>query len=393
MKEIILLKYGELALKGANRSTFEAVLLKNIRRRLKDLGDFKVNKSQSTITVEPLNDDCSMDDAFWAVERVFGISALSRSAVCEKNMDSILSSLSYLEDSLEEAKTFKVTAKRSDKTFPLTSPQICMEAGAYILEKHPHLSVDVHDPDFTVAIEVRDHNAYIHGPQLEGAGGIPVGTGGKATLLLSGGIDSPVAGYMMAKRGLEICAVHFASPPYTSERAKQKVLKLCKKLIPYTGRIRTYVVNFTKIQDEIAKHCKEEYFTIIMRRFMMEIASVISESKGAEALITGESLGQVASQTMQALACTDASSKQVVLRPLIGMDKSEIVLISRKIDTFETSCLPYEDCCTVFTPAHPRTRPSLQLVMEEEKNLDREALINEAVQTAENILIDNSYEI
>lgn len=393
MKEIILLKYGELALKGANRSTFEAVLLKNIRRRLKDLGDFKVNKSQSTITVEPLNDDCSMDDAFWAVERVFGISALSRSAVCEKNMDSILSSLSYLEDSLEEAKTFKVTAKRSDKTFPLTSPQICMEAGAYILEKYPHLSVDVHDPDFTVAIEVRDHNAYIHGPQLEGAGGIPVGTGGKATLLLSGGIDSPVAGYMMAKRGLEICAVHFASPPYTSERAKQKVLKLCKKLIPYTGRIRTYVVNFTKIQDEIAKHCKEEYFTIIMRRFMMEIASVISESKGAEALITGESLGQVASQTMQALACTDASSKQVVLRPLIGMDKSEIVLISRKIDTFETSCLPYEDCCTVFTPAHPRTRPSLQLVMEEEKNLDREALINEAVQTAENILIDNSYEI
>lgn len=393
MKEIILLKYGELALKGANRSTFEAVLLKNIRRRLKDLGDFKVNKSQSTITVEPLNDDCSMDDAFWAVERVFGISALSRSAVCEKNMDSILSSLSYLEDSLEEAKTFKVTAKRSDKTFPLTSPQICMEAGAYILEKYPHLSVDVHDPDFTVAIEVRDHNAYIHGPQLEGAGGIPVGTGGKATLLLSGGIDSPVAGYMMAKRGLEICAVHFASPPYTSERAKQKVLKLCKKLIPYTGRIRTYVVNFTKIQDEIARHCKEEYFTIIMRRFMMEIASVISESKGAEALITGESLGQVASQTMQALACTDASSKQVVLRPLIGMDKSEIVLISRKIDTFETSCLPYEDCCTVFTPAHPRTRPSLQLVMEEEKNLDREALINEAVQTAENILIDNSYEI
>ena len=393
MKEIILLKYGELALKGANRSTFEAVLLKNIRRRLKDLGDFKVNKSQSTITVEPLNDECNMDDAFWAVERVFGISALSRSAVCEKNMESILSSLSYLEDSLEDAKTFKVTAKRSDKTFPLTSPEICMEAGAYLLEKYPHLSVDVHNPDFTVAIEVRDRNAYIHGPQMEGAGGIPVGTGGKAALLLSGGIDSPVAGYMMAKRGLEICAVHFASPPYTSERAKQKVLKLCKKLIPYTGRIRTYVVNFTKIQDEIAKHCKEEYFTIIMRRFMMEIASIISESKGAEALITGESLGQVASQTMQALACTDASSRQVVLRPLIGMDKSEIVLISRKIDTFETSCLPYEDCCTVFTPAHPRTRPSLQLVMEEEKNLDREALINEAIQTAENILIDNNYEI
>lgn len=393
MKEIILLKYGELALKGANRSTFEAVLLKNIRRRLKDLGDFKVNKSQSTITVEPLNDECNMDDAFWAVERVFGISALSRSAVCQKNMEDILSSLSYLEDSLEHAKTFKVTAKRSDKSFPLTSPQICMEAGAYILKKYPHLSVDVHNPDFTVSIEVRDHSAYIHGPQLEGAGGIPVGTGGKAALLLSGGIDSPVAGYMMAKRGLEICAVHFASPPYTSERAKQKVLKLCKKLIPYTGRIRTYVVNFTKIQDEIAKHCKEEYFTIIMRRFMMEIASVISESKGAEALITGESLGQVASQTMQALTCTDAASRQVVLRPLIGMDKSEIVLISRKIDTFETSCLPYEDCCTVFTPAHPRTRPSLQLVMEEEKNLDREALINEAVQTAENILIDNSYEI
>ena len=393
MKEIILLKYGELALKGANRSTFEAVLLKNIRRRLKDLGDFKVNKSQSTITVEPQNDDCDMDDAFWAVERVFGISALSRAAVCEKTMEDILSHMDYLEEALEDAKTFKVVAKRSDKSFPLTSPQICMEAGAYILEKYPHLTVDVHEPDFTVAIEVRDKNAYIHGPQLEGAGGIPVGTGGKATLLLSGGIDSPVAGYMMAKRGLEIMAVHFASPPYTSERAKQKVLKLCKKMLPYTGRIRTYVVNFTKIQDEIAKHCKEEYFTIIMRRFMMEIASAISESKGSEALITGESLGQVASQTMQALACTDASSKQVVLRPLIGMDKKEIVLISNKIDTFETSCLPYEDCCTVFTPAHPRTRPSLELVLEEEKNLDRETLIKEAIETAENILVDNNYEI
>ena len=231
MKEIILLKYGELVLKGGNRSTFEAVLLKNIRRRLKSIGEFKVTKSQSTITVEPLDDNCDMDDAFWAMNRVFGISALSRSAVSEKNIDSILSNISYLDDELRAAKTFKVNAKRSDKTFPLTSPKICQTVGEYILEKYPNLTVDVHNPQLTVTIEVRDKSAYIHGPQCDGAGGIPVGTGGKATLLLSGGIDSPVAGYMMAKRGLEIAAVHFASPPYTSERAKQKVLKLCQKLI------------------------------------------------------------------------------------------------------------------------------------------------------------------
>ena len=392
MKEIVLLKYGELALKGTNRSTFESILIKNIRRRLRDLGEFSIVKAQSTITVAPKADDVDMDEVFDRLSRVFGIVALSRSAVIEKDFNAILNSVEYLDDALSQVSTFKVNAKRSDKKFPMGSPEICAELGGCLLERHPHLSVDVHNPDLVVWCEIRDHHAFLHAGQQSGAGGIPVGSGGRAALLLSGGIDSPVAGYMMAKRGLEMMAIHFASPPYTSDRALLKVKELCRKMSAYTGRIKLCVVPFTEIQQLIGENCPEEYFTIIMRRFMMEIASKIAEKHDCGALVTGESLGQVASQTMQAIACTDASATLPVLRPAIGMDKEEIVTIARKIDTFETSILPYEDCCTVFTPRHPRTRPQLPLVIEAEKPLDRERLMETAIANTESLWIDESTE-
>ena len=392
MKEIVLLKYGELALKGANRYTFESILVKNIRRRLRDLGDFKIDKAQSTITVTPTDDAIDMDEVFDRISRVFGIVALSRSAVIEKDMDAIISSINYLDDALSDVKTFKVNAKRADKKFPLGSPEICTQLGHHILERHPHLSVDVHNPDLVVWCEIRDKYAYLHAGQYAGAGGIPVGSGGKAALLLSGGIDSPVAGYMMAKRGLEMSAIHFASPPYTSDRALLKVKELCRKMSAYTGRVKLHVVPFTEIQQLIGENCPEEYFTIIMRRFMMEIASKIAENNNCGALVTGESLGQVASQTMQAIACTDAAATIPVLRPVIGMDKEEIVTIARKIDTFETSILPYEDCCTVFTPRHPRTKPHLADVIEAESAMQRDSLIEAAVRDTEIEFIDETTE-
>ena len=392
MKEIILLKYGELALKGANRSTFESVLIKNIKRRLQDLGPITVTKSQSTITVTPQCDDYDLDEAYDRLSRVYGIAAMSRSIMTDKDFESIKLAAERLDDELQDIRTFKVNAKRSDKRFPMDSPEICRELGAHLLRRHKHLKVDVHNPQLVVWAEVRDKYAYVHAGQKMGAGGIPVGSGGKAALLLSGGIDSPVAGTMIAKRGLEMMAIHFASPPYTSERAKLKVMDLCKKMSAWTGRIRLVTVGFTEIQEKIGQECPEEYFTLIMLRFMMEIASDVAVKFGAEALVTGESLGQVASQTVQAIGCTDAASKLPVLRPVIGMDKEEIVTIARKIDTFETSILPYEDCCTVFTPRHPRTHPELPLVIEAEKNLDREALIASAMENLEVLWIDEHTE-
>lgn len=392
MKEIILMKYGELALKGTNRYTFENILIKNIRRRISSLGEFSVTRAQSTITVTPHDENIDMSEAYDRLTRVFGLSAISRSAMMEKDWSVIVENIGYLDDALENVKSFKVNAKRSDKTFPMGSPEICAELGHYILERHPHLTVDVHDPDLVVWCEIRDRAAYLHAGQQPGAGGIPVGSGGRAALLLSGGIDSPVAGYMMAKRGLEVMAIHFASPPYTSERALLKVKELSRRMSAYTGRVKLAVVPFTEIQQLIGENCPEEYFTIIMRRFMMEIASKIAANNDCGALITGESLGQVASQTMQAIACTDAASELPVLRPLIGMDKEEIVVISRRIDTFETSILPYEDCCTVFTPRHPKTRPQLKFVIDAEKALDREALIDRAVKDTELVRIDENTE-
>ncbi len=379
-QEILLIKNGELALKGLNRNTFESVLLKNLRRRLRSLGEFRLRTAQSTIYIEPVSPDVDLEEACDRVNRVFGISAFSRARVAPKDMGAILeTAASYLEPTLRVVKTFKVEAKRSDKTFPLTSPEICRVTGEELLRRFPHLRVDVHEPELTVWIEIRDFGAYIHGPQLPGAGGMPVGTGGRAALLISGGIDSPVAGYMMAKRGIELAAVHFASPPYTSERAEMKVESLLRQVGTYAGRIRLHIVPFTHIQEEIDRACPEELFTLIMRRFMMKIATRVAVMEDCGALITGESVGQVASQTIPALACTDAAAGLPVFRPVIGMDKEEIIAIARRIGTFETSIQPYEDCCTVFTPRHPRTRPRLAMLEEAEAALDVEALMEEAV--------------
>ncbi len=380
MKEIILCKYGEIALKGLNKSTFESMMVKTIKRRLRSAGEFSITKSQSTLYVEPLGDDPDVDEFMERLSKIFGIVKICRSGIFEKDINAITAKApEYLEELLETAHTFKVNAKRSDKKFPLKSPEICRELGGAILQKYPHLKVDVHHPDVTVTVEIREQ-AYVHGDPIDGAGGIPVGSSGRAMLLLSGGIDSPVAGYMMARRGAVVEAIHFEAPPYTSERAKMKVEKLAKIITAYCGDIKFFCVPFTEIQMQLRAHCPEELFTILMRRLMMEIAQRICEREGdIQALVTGESLGQVASQTMYAMVCTDAACRMPVFRPCVGMDKSEIVEISRKIGTFETSILPYEDCCTVFTPKHPKTKPSLVEVEKAQNSFDFEPFIQKAV--------------
>lgn len=380
MKEIILIKDGELSLKGLNRRNFEDKMVATIRRRLKNLSKVSVERSQSAIYIKPVDDGFDFDEALDRVSRIFGIAAFSRACVCQKDMGDILAKApEYLKDTMSKIKTFKVEAKRADKTFPLTSPEISREVGAALLSAFPHLRVDVHNPDEIITVEIRDFAAYIRGGQIKGAGGLPVGTAGRAQVLISGGIDSPVAAYTMAKRGLVLNAIHFASPPYTSIRAEQKVKTLLSKVARYSGVIKLAIVPFTEIQEEIAKHCPEDYFTLIMRRMMMRIACRVSETDGCLGLITGESLGQVASQTLPAIAATDEVCTMPVLRPLIGMDKEEIIAISKKIDAFETSILPYEDCCTVFTPKHPHTRPKPGQCDEAEKNLETEALIERAI--------------
>lgn len=394
MKEIILIKNGELALKGLNRMTFEDILIKNIRRKIGKLGDYSVRKAQSTIYIEPRYEDFPFSEALEEMKQVFGIAAFSRALTVEKDMDAILNAApDYLAERLKNAKTFKVESKRADKRFPLTSPEISRELGGKLLSRFPHLKVDVHNPEVLVMVEIRDYGAYIHGEQLKGAGGMPVGSGGRAAVLISGGIDSPVAAYMMAKRGLELNAIHFASPPYTSPRAELKVMQLLKKVANYSNAIRVGVVPFTEIQELIGKHCPEEYFTLIMRRFMMRISERLAKERNCGALITGESVGQVASQTLLALGVTDAVVNMPVLRPVIGMDKDEIIEISRKIDTFEISIEPYEDCCTVFTPKHPKTRPNIELVEQAESALDIEALVTAAVEGTEFKIIDSDTEL
>lgn len=381
MKEIILLKDGEIVLKGLNRRTFEDVLKKNIRYAISHLGNFEIKSAQSIIYVKPLSDDIDLDEACLKISRVFGIVSYSRAAICEeKTLESIIATAPvYLEKELKAVKTFKVEARRSDKRFPYKSPEICAELGGVILDKFPHLSVDVHNPDLIVNVEVRDFGAYVHGAAHKGAGGIPVGTSGNAAILISGGIDSPVAAYMMAKRGLKLTAVHFASPPYTSKRAEDKVVRLLRRVSRYAGKMTMYTVPFTKIQKTIKNECPEELFTIIMRRLMMQISSRIAADNDCTALITGESLGQVASQTIGALSCTDDAADLLVFRPLIGMDKQEIIDISYKIDTYDISIEPYEDCCTVFTPKHPRTRPVLKYVKEAQEKANFEPMIEEAL--------------
>ena len=394
MRDIILLKLGEIVLKGLNKRYFEQKLLQNVKRRLIPLGEFDVNCMQSTIYVEPRNDDVDMDAALEAMQKVFGAASVVRAAGCDKTAEAMAArAVEYMADAMRSAKSFKVETKRADKSFPMTSIQISQYVGGELAEAYPDTAVDVHDPELTVHVEVRETQAYIHGTPLPGAGGLPVGCGGNAVTLLSGGIDSPVSTWMIAKRGVHMIPVHFFSFPYTSELAKQKVLDLAKVLSAWCGRMTVEVVPFTHIQTEIRDKCPEEYFTLIMRRFMMRIAQAIADRNGAKALVTGENLGQVASQTMEALGCTEAVCRVPVLRPLIGFDKEEIVQLARKIGTFELSTLPYEDCCTVFTPRHPRTKPRIEAVEEAEAVLDTDALVREALEGIERVRIEPGEEV
>ena len=388
MKEIFLLKLGEIVLKGANRRQFEDKLRQNIRRRMKAFGNFDVYLMQSTVYVEPMDEEADVDGAWEACHCIFGLVSLCRCRACEKDIDKIYETVEeYLGDDLDCASSFKVESKRSDKRFPLNSIEISREIGGRLAEAHPTCTVDVHKPEYTVYVEVRDLAAYVHGPAEPGAGGLPTGVGGRAMCLLSGGIDSPVAAYMIAKRGVEVECVHFFSYPYTSELAKNKVMELARLVTKYCGRMTVNIVGFTKIQEAIRDNCPEEFFTLIMRRFMMEISQRIALQDGCGALITGENLGQVASQTMQAMQVTGSVVDIPIFMPLIGMDKEEIVTIARKIGTLETSVLPYEDCCTVFTPKHPKTKPTIGQLIHAEKKLDREALILEALESVEKIAV------
>ena len=388
MNEIFLMKLGEIVLKGANKRQFENKLRQNVRRRMKAFGEFDVYLMQSTLYVQPMNEEADVEGAWEACHSIFGVVSLCRCRPCEKNLDAIFNAIEeYLGDDLDCARSFKVESKRSDKAFPMTSIQLSQAIGGRLAEAHPHVEVDVHHPDYTVFVEVRDLAAYVHGTAEPGAGGLPTGVGGRAMCLLSGGIDSPVAAWMMAKRGMEIECVHFFSYPYTSQLAKDKVLELARLVTRYSGRMTVNVVGFTEIQEAIRDNCPEEFFTLIMRRFMMEISMRIGKQHGCGALITGENLGQVASQTMEAMTVTGAVVDIPIFMPLIGMDKEEIVTISRKIGTFETSVLPYEDCCTVFTPKHPKTKPTLAQLENAERKLDREALILRALENVEKVTV------
>ena len=393
MNEIILLKLGEMVLKGLNRRSFEDKLQANIHRRLWPYGQFKVYTRQSTTYVEPKNDDCDVEGAFEALKKVFGIVGLSLARPCEKDKDAIVAACrQFLGDKLSAARTFKVESKRADKSFPMNSIQLSQYVGGELDELYPHLKVDVHHPELTVYVEIRDFAAYVHADPEPGAGGLPVGINGRAVSLLSGGIDSPVSSWMIAKRGVALDMVHFFSYPYTSPEAKEKVIQLARDLLPYTGRLTVHVVPFTAIQEELRRSCPEELFTIIMRRFMMRISQEVAKRCGAKALVTGECLGQVASQTMDAMLCTGAVVQLPVLRPCIGMDKEEIVQISRRIGTYDTSILPYEDCCTVFTPRHPRLRPILSEVEAAEAGLDIDGMVKAAVDGIERIQLPPAHE-
>ncbi len=386
---MILLKQGEIVLKGQNRRYFEQKLMGNVQRRLRPFGDFYISCMQSTVYVEPKNEACDIDGAFQAMTKVFGVAKVCRAGACEKDKDAIVAcAKSYLAQTLSAAKSFKVETKRSDKRFPMTSIQLSQYVGGELSDAFPHVAVDMHHPELIVHLEVRDHAAYVHSAPTPGAGGMPVGSNGTAVTLLSGGIDSPVSTYMIAKRGVRMIPVHFFSFPYTSQQAKEKVLELTRLLTDYCGRMMVEIVPFTHIQEEIRDKCPEEFFTLVMRRFMMRIAQRIAEANGCKALVTGENLGQVASQTMEAMGVTEAVTTLPVLRPLVGMDKEEIITLARKIGTFDTSILPYEDCCTVFTPRHPRTRPKLEELEEVEKALDVDALVEEALQNIERVKID-----
>ena len=380
MHEIILCKLGEIVLKGLNRHSFEMKLMSNIRRRTQRYGKFKIYSRQSTIYVEPVEETCDLNAAYDACKKVFGIIAIARAVPCAKEKEAIFATAKeYLGPALLAAKSFKVESKRSDKSFPMGSIQLSQWVGGALHDAFPHLTVDVHTPELTVYLEVREDAAYVRGPAEAAAGGLPIGMGGHAVSLLSGGIDSPVSSYMIAKRGVQLELLHFASPPYTSEQAREKVLQLAQELTVWCGRLTVHVVPFTEIQEEIRRKCPEDHFTLIMRRFMMRLGDRLAHELACKAIVTGESLGQVASQTIQALVVSDDVSTLPVLRPLIGMDKEEIVRVARHVGTFDTSILPYEDCCTVFTPRHPKTKPDLEEVREYEAALDIDALCDKAL--------------
>lgn len=388
MEKIIMVRFSEIILKGLNRKYFENMLMENIREAISGMGKFEISKSQAIIYINPLEGDTQTERIMERLKYIFGIVSITLAYKCPKEIDKVQQKAAEcLSDELKKHNTFKVETKRSDKKYPLKSPEISYLVGGYLLERNPHLKVDVKNPDVLVMVEIRDKFAYIHTSKIRCLGGMPTGSGGKALLLLSGGIDSPVAGYMIAKRGVKLSAIHFFSYPYTSERAKDKVLKLASIVARYSGDINVHIVPFTDIQLEIREKCPEEHLTLVMRRFMMQIAHKIAEKNGCKALVTGESVGQVASQTLEALAVTDDAADMVTLRPLIGMDKDEIVEISKKIDAFETSILPYEDCCTVFTPKHPSTKPKMEKIKASQSLLDCERLIDEAVSGTESILI------
>ncbi len=380
MNEILLLKLGEVVLKGLNRRSFEDKLTSNIRRRLVHYGSFRVYSKQSTVYVEPQDGACDMEGAFAACRQVFGVIAVTPARPCPKDKDAMFHcAKNYLDRELRAANTFKVETKRADKKFPMNSMEISQYVGGLLHDEYPHLRVDVHHPELCVHVEVREKAAYVHGPSQPGAGGLPIGMGGTAVSLLSGGIDSPVSSYMIAKRGVQLELVHFFSPPYTSQQALEKVCSLARELTGWCGRMTLHIVPFTEIQEAIRRDCPEDHFTLIMRRFMMRLAEGVARRTGAKALVTGECLGQVASQTMDALTVSDQACHLPVLRPVIGMDKEEIIRISRRIGTFETSILPYEDCCTVFTPRHPKTHPHLDEVLAYEQVLDIEGLVQRAL--------------
>ena len=388
MNEIILLKLGELVLKGLNRRSFEDKLQANIYRRLNGLGQFRVYTRQSATYVEPMTKDCDMDAAWEALTRVFGVVGLSRARACGKDKDEILAAArAYLDPKLRAARTFKVETKRADKSFPMTSIQLSQYVGGELDELYPDLKVDVHHPELTVHIEIRDYAAFVHADPEPGAGGLPVGINGRAVSLLSGGIDSPVASWMIARRGVSLEMVHFFSYPYTSNEAREKVLELARLLTPWCGRLTVHVVPFTAIQEELRRSCPPELFTLVMRRFMMRISQKVAQRCGAKALVTGECLGQVASQTMEAMTVTGEAASLPILRPVVGMDKEDIVKLARKIGTYDTSILPYEDCCTVFTPRHPRLRPTLEEIQRAEQGLDIEGMVQAAVEGIERVQV------
>ncbi|PWM47024.1 MAG: tRNA 4-thiouridine(8) synthase ThiI [Clostridiales bacterium] len=383
MKQVILLKLGEVVLKGLNRRKLEDIIIQSAKAAVESMGQSHVFSAQSTIYVS-FDGEFDADEALDRLSRVFGVVALTKAAVCPPDFEEVKKiTQEYLADDLAKAKTFKVIGKRAIKTYPKTSPEIGAELGAYLLEQNKNLSVDLHQPELSVYAEVREGGIYVHKTPQKGAGGLPCGSGGKGLLMLSGGLDSPVAGYLMARRGMKISAIHFESPPYTSQRALQKVQTLTKLMSRYTGKTILYTVHFTEIQEQIKNKCREDFFTIIMRRFMLRIACTLADKIGAGAIITGESLGQVASQTLEAIVCTDDVSAMPVFRPLIGLDKQDIVDYAYNIGTFETSTLPFEDCCTVFTPKHPKTKPRLEEIKREETKLNIQSLL-------ENIEIDKT---